>query len=147
MLNISPRYFIFLFLLLLSSWRRKWQPIPVFLPGESQGQRSLVGCFSWGHKESDKTEWLSIDIIKLQNEARGWIPRDRRLGKEWGEGLGGQFMLKRVSGLSVHYDCTPQNMVSGPIVSWWIDGETMETVTDFIFFDSKITAWWLQPWN
>ena len=29
-------------------WRRKWQPTPVFLPGESQGQRSLVGCHLWG---------------------------------------------------------------------------------------------------
>ena len=37
-------------------WRRKWQPIPVFLPGESQGQRSLVGCRLWGHTESDTTE-------------------------------------------------------------------------------------------
>ena len=31
-----------------SNWRRKWQPTPVFLPGESQGQRSLVGCCLWG---------------------------------------------------------------------------------------------------
>ena len=37
-------------------WRRKWQPTPVFLPGESQGQRSLVGCHLWGHTESDITE-------------------------------------------------------------------------------------------
>ena len=29
-------------------WRRKWQPTPVFLPGESQGQKSLVGCHLWG---------------------------------------------------------------------------------------------------
>ena len=37
-------------------WRRKWQPAPVFLPGESQGQRSLVGCHLWGHTELDTTE-------------------------------------------------------------------------------------------
>ena len=37
-------------------WRRKWQPTLVFLPGESQGQRSLVGCHLWGHTESDMTE-------------------------------------------------------------------------------------------
>uniref|UniRef100_A0ABI0P209 ATP binding cassette subfamily C member 13 n=1 Tax=Bos taurus TaxID=9913 RepID=A0ABI0P209_BOVIN len=37
-------------------WRRKWQPIPVFLPGESQGQESLVGCHLWGHTESNTTE-------------------------------------------------------------------------------------------
>ena len=34
-------------------WRRKWQPTPVFFPGESQGQRSLVGGHLWGHTESD----------------------------------------------------------------------------------------------
>ena len=37
-------------------WRRKWQPTPVFLPGESQGQKSLVGCRPWGRTESDTTE-------------------------------------------------------------------------------------------
>ena len=34
----------------------KWQPTPVFLPGESQGQGSLVGCRLWGRTESDTTE-------------------------------------------------------------------------------------------
>ena len=37
-------------------WRRKWQPTPVFLPGESQGLGSLVGCRLWGRTESDMTE-------------------------------------------------------------------------------------------
>ena len=37
-------------------WRRKWQPTSVFLPGESQGRRSLVGCRLWGCTESDMTE-------------------------------------------------------------------------------------------
>ena len=37
-------------------WRRKWQPIPVFLPGESQGQGSLVGCRLWGRTELDMIE-------------------------------------------------------------------------------------------
>ena len=37
-------------------WRGKWQPTPVFLPGESQGQRSLVGCRLWGCIELDTTE-------------------------------------------------------------------------------------------
>ena len=36
--------------------RRKWQATPVFLPGESQGWGSLVGCRLWGHTESDTTE-------------------------------------------------------------------------------------------
>ena len=37
-------------------WRRKWQPTPVFLPGESQGWGSLVGCHLWHCIESDMTE-------------------------------------------------------------------------------------------
>ena len=37
-------------------WRRKWQPTPVFLPGESQGWGSLMGCRLWGRTESDTTE-------------------------------------------------------------------------------------------
>ena len=37
-------------------WRWKWQPTPVFLPGESQGRGSLVGCRLWGRTESDTTE-------------------------------------------------------------------------------------------
>ena len=38
------------------AWRRKWQPTPVFLPGESHGQRSLVAFSLWGCKELDMTE-------------------------------------------------------------------------------------------
>ena len=37
-------------------WRRKWQPTPVFLPGDSQGLGSLVDCHLWGRTESDTTE-------------------------------------------------------------------------------------------
>ena len=37
-------------------WRRKWKPSPMFLPGESQGWRSLVGCPLCGRTESDTTE-------------------------------------------------------------------------------------------
>ena len=37
-------------------WRRKWKPTPVFLPGESHGQRGMVGYSPWGRKELDMTE-------------------------------------------------------------------------------------------
>ena len=40
-------------------WRREWQPTPVFLPGESHGQRSRVGYRPWGCKESETTERLT----------------------------------------------------------------------------------------
>ena len=59
-------------------WRRKWQPTPVFMPGESRGQRSLVGCSPQGPKESDTTEQLrvpsassnSLEFRKERKEAR-----------------------------------------------------------------------------
>ena len=62
-------------------WRRKWWPTPVFLPGESHGQRSLAGYSPWGCKESDTTEqppqpykvpwakWLKIREVVLNGES------------------------------------------------------------------------------
>ena len=47
-------------------WRRKWQPTPVFLPGESHGQRSLAGYSPRGHKESDTTEWLTVLLLLFE---------------------------------------------------------------------------------
>ena len=49
-------------------WKRKQQPTTVFLPGESHGQRSLVGYSSWGCKESDTTERLSLSARPTQVE-------------------------------------------------------------------------------
>ena len=46
-------------------WRRKWQPTPVFLPGESHGRRNLVGYSPWGCKESDTTERLGFHFLSL----------------------------------------------------------------------------------
>ena len=43
-------------------WRRKWQFIPVFLPGESQGQKSMVGCCLWGRTELDTTETAAANL-------------------------------------------------------------------------------------
>ena len=49
-------------------WRRKWQPTPVFLPGESQGRRSLVGCRLWGRTESDTTKVTQQQHTPIQNK-------------------------------------------------------------------------------
>ena len=65
-------------------WRRKWQPTPVFLPGESHGQRSLVGCSPWGRTESDMTEatWQQHIYIsttfKTLNQQLGTVQRMSR---------------------------------------------------------------------
>ena len=56
-------------------WRRKWQPTPVFLPGESQGRGSLVGCRLWGRTASDTTEmtWQRQQLRKIEGKRRrGW---------------------------------------------------------------------------
>ena len=44
-------------------WRREQKSTPVFLPGESHGQRSLLGYSPWGHKESDRTELLTSNTL------------------------------------------------------------------------------------
>ena len=66
-------------------WRRKWQPIPVFLPGESQGWGSLVGCRLWSRTESDTTEvtwqWQpppNTIILRVRFKHINWC-RDRHL--------------------------------------------------------------------
>ena len=55
-LRVGHDWVTSLSLFTLMHWRRKWQPTPVFLPGESQGQGSLVGCRLWGRTELDTTE-------------------------------------------------------------------------------------------
>ena len=60
-------------------WRKAWQPTPVFLPGESYGQRSLAGYSPWGLKPSDTTEHAYtrdlqiipiLQAVRLQNKTR-----------------------------------------------------------------------------
>ena len=56
-------------------WRRKWQPTPVPLPGESHGGRSLVGYSPWGRKESDTTERLHFHFsLSCIDWRRQWQP-------------------------------------------------------------------------
>ena len=55
-LRVRPNRETSLSLFTFTHWRRKWQPTPLFLPGESQGWRSLVGCRLRGRTESDTTE-------------------------------------------------------------------------------------------
>ena len=56
LLGVGHDWATSLSLFTLMHWRRKWQPTPVFLPGESQGRGSLVSCHLWGRTESDPTE-------------------------------------------------------------------------------------------
>ena len=56
LLSLSILQELSLSLFTFMHWRRKWQPTPVFLPRESQGQRSMVGGHLWSRTESDTTE-------------------------------------------------------------------------------------------
>ena len=69
-------------------WKRKWQPTPVFLPGKSHGQRSLVGYSPQGHKESDTTEatlHICIHILSLQASLKAEVVsgRNQNQRREW----------------------------------------------------------------
>ena len=50
------------------------------------------------------------------------------------------------AGLKLNIQKT-KTMASGPITSWQMDGETVETVSDFVFVLQNHCRWWLQPWN
>ena len=67
-------------------WRRKWQPIPVFLPGESQVRESLVVCHLWGSTESDMTE------VTQQQQQQQQLRCDESLGPHR-TGAGGWLLM------------------------------------------------------
>ena len=66
-------------------WKREWLSIPVFLPGEFHGQRSLVGYSPWSHKELDITEQLTLSLhfqIMLDSLSPLW-ETELAVGKSW----------------------------------------------------------------
>ena len=62
-------------------WRRTGQPTPVFLPGESHGQRSLEGYSPWGHTELGMTEAACIPPLLAKGRKRGWR-KDEKEGRK-----------------------------------------------------------------
>ena len=76
--RVGHNWAISLSLFTFVHWRRKWQPTPVFLPGESQGRGSLVGL--WGH-----TEWLSRSSTQIKNQfsSKIWIFSRRNSNCDW----------------------------------------------------------------
>ena len=105
-------------------WRRKWQPTPVFLPGESQRRGSLVSCHLWGHTESDTTEVLAAAAAENNKKGFPCGSADKEsncnggnwglipgLGRSPGEEKGYPFQY---SGLENSTDC----IVHGVAKSW-----------------------------
>ena len=70
-----------------SPWRRKWQPTPVFLPGESDGQRSLAGHSLWSCRELDRTS-LVAQMVKASGYNVGDLGSIPGSGRYPGEGNG-----------------------------------------------------------
>ena len=60
-------------------WRRKWLPTPVFLPGESHGQRSLAGYSPWGRKQSNTNERLTTFTFTGERSCDPKLPQGRKL--------------------------------------------------------------------
>ena len=63
------------------SWKGKWQPTPVFLPGKSNGQRSLASCSLWGRKELGTTVRLGLLTLK---PSLGWPLQTGHVVRSWG---------------------------------------------------------------
>ena len=76
--SLSLSLFIFI------HWRRKWQPTPVFLPGESQGRGSLVGCRPWGRKSRKRLKRLSSSSRRF---VTAFLPRSKCLLISWLQSL------------------------------------------------------------
>ena len=104
-------------------WRREWQPTPVFLPGESHGQRSLVGCSPWGREELGTTEWLHFHFsLSCIGEGNGnplqcsclENPRD---GRAWWAAIYGvtqsRTQLKQLSSSSSSRELDPESKIYG----------------------------------
>ena len=88
-------------------WRRKWQPTPVCLPRESQGQGSLVGCLLWARTELDMTEvtWQQQGLRKKDRQI--WARTENKIQvseQMWWSGL-----------LSVVTKCSSSSSVQGSI--------------------------------
>ena len=95
-------------------WGRKWQLTPVFLPGESHGQRSLEGYTPWCSKESDMTEHLntslSYTLKKKNHRKRDQLCGYQRQGErrwDWKRGLRGtnsSCTINKYQGCNVQHD-------------------------------------------
>ena len=69
------------------SWRRKWQPTPVFLPGKPHGQKGLEGYSLWNHKEMDMTETTQHICMSIFKYYAYIILKNKTLNKKRPNGI------------------------------------------------------------
>ena len=104
-------------------WRRKWQLIPVFLPGDSQGRGSLVGHRLWGWLHRVGDDWSDLTVAAYTNGSDGKESAHKAgypssvpgLGRSPGEEHGNQFQ----------YSCLEYSMDRG---AWWATVHGLQTV-------------------
>ena len=111
-------------------WRGAWEPTPVFLPGESHGQRSLASYSPWGLKESHMTERLSMHILRdgnfdwdnrgqhLLSGKRLWNLHTEREQADW-HWMSGSFLFIGDAALlwSQRTEAAPEDWVQIPVLS------------------------------
>ena len=122
--------------------RRQWHPIPVFLPGKSLGQRSLVGCSPWGREESDSTERLHFPFsLSCIGEGNGDPLQCSCLENPWDKGAWWAAVhgvtqsltqLKRLSSSSSSHSNTIQN---APDLFWSQKLSGVRTVSTWMMED------------
>ena len=116
----------------MMNWRRKWQPTPVFLPGESQGRGSLVACRLWGsHRVGrDWSDWAGQEkVMALHSSTLAWkIPwmeepsrlqsmESLRVGHDWSTSLSLlTFMHSEGNGNPLQCSCLETPREGG---AWW----------------------------
>ena len=110
--------------------RRKWQPTPVFLPGESQGRGSLLGCRLWGITESDTTEATQQVSEGNGNPLQCSCLENPRDGGAWWAAVYGvtesRTRLKRLSSSSKF-----QQVVSKSLKTGFSSGSVFHSICDF----------------
>ena len=122
-----------------SFWRRKWQPTPVFLPGESHGRKGLVGYSLWGCKELDMTKQLTHThththtggVVVKNPPANAGVSSDTRLIPGSGRSPGGG------NGNPLQYSCLGNPLDRG---SWWA------AVCGVAESQTRLSTHWLAGW-
>ena len=123
-------------------WRRKWQPTPVFLPGESQGWRSLVGCCLWDRMHALEEEMATHSSILAwripgMEEPGGLLSMGlRRVKHDWSV-LAAAVLLWNRKMIWRCYHCESKTALTTSMLSWpwnvevWVPGTRLEN-----------TSWW-----
>ena len=129
---------------MLKTWRRRWHPTPVLLPGKSYGQRSLVGCSPWGRWESDTTEWLHFHFsLSCIGEGNGnplqcsCLENPRDAGAWWAAVYGvtqSQTRLKWLSSSSSIGNIRTQIIICNKICCWIFSWYHCNKVTLFSLY-------------